>query len=418
MGARFFISLLGFDIVMLLAGGADSLVLLRDADALLHSLFAGISDLAYFLVLASFLLYLAAYAAGRGPISLWPTRIGVAIACAYGVLWFVSDFTGIIYVQDETGTVPGPLYWVGQVGGYLVGILALYTTLRYRRHFQTIELLSFLLFVFVPLIGSLFRPLVSDITLMPILITLSVVVIKTFVQLGQDRLLEQQMAENANLRFNVAVSQIRPHFIYNALTAIRSLCDMDSEAYLAVTSFSGFLRGSLDVLESRECIPFETELETVRNYLYIEQLRFQNKISVVWDIRDKDFNLPACSLQVLVENAVRHGIRGSEGGSGELRIRTEARDGCHVVRVEDDGDGFDPESIAGLVGAAGVLRPSTVAERGEGAARQGGVGLKSLAQRLATMCDGRLEIDSAPGRGCRATILIVEGGSYEHTARR
>ena len=82
------------------------------------------------------------------------------------------------------------------------------------------------------------------------------------------------------------LSQIQPHFLYNSLGVIYSLCATDPEAARkAIKRFSDFLRGNMDSLKNREPIPFEAELNHVMNYLYLEQQRFGDKLQVIYQIK-------------------------------------------------------------------------------------------------------------------------------------
>ena len=76
----------------------------------------------------------------------------------------------------------------------------------------------------------------------------------------------------------VMVSQIRPHFMYNALSSIAILCKLDpATAYEATVTFSKYLRGNMDSINQTAAIPFEKELEHTRLYLDLEKLRFEKR---------------------------------------------------------------------------------------------------------------------------------------------
>ena len=196
--------------------------------------------------------------------------------------------------------------------------------------------------------------------------------------------LERQLVES---RIAVSLSQIRPHFLYNMLTGIQTLCsDEPAKAELALGDFVAFLRGNLDSLTNLVPIPLVRELEHVRHYLALERMRFGDRLRVIWRLTAADFTLPALSVQPLVENAVRWGMR--ESGV-TVTIASEATDQAHVLTVTDDGRGFtlsDPH-------------PSKHA-------RGSGVALASIRTRLADMCGGSLSIVSEPGKGTRVTIRI------------
>lgn len=199
----------------------------------------------------------------------------------------------------------------------------------------------------------------------------------------------KQRIENESLKSKILLAQIKPHFIYNSLTLIRSLLDEPEKAEEALNHFAGFLRGSVDMLEETVCISASREIQTVDDYLYLQKQRFGDSLRVVTDYRDTGFFLPPFTLQVLVENAVIHGIRNTAGGSGTVVIRSYEADGFHVIEVEDDGNGLPPE-----------IRQER--EQKE----QTHVGLKNIERRLDLMCHGTLTIQNKTGQGTIATIRI------------
>ncbi len=201
-------------------------------------------------------------------------------------------------------------------------------------------------------------------------------------------------AENAlaEQRKATMMSQIQPHFIYNTMNTIYGLCDVDvEEAKRAIHDFSGYLRKNFESLEKKAPVPFEQELEHVRFYLSIQQARFGEDLQVEYRIGFTDFRVPALSVQPLVENAVKHGIRSREG-KGRVTISTRVTgNSCEVV-VEDDGIGFDPEA--------------TLREEEKDTAGRIHVGIRNVKERVETMCSGKLKIESAPGKGTRAVISV------------
>ncbi len=202
----------------------------------------------------------------------------------------------------------------------------------------------------------------------------------------RERERESLMAEE---RIRILHDQIQPHFIYNALTGIYYGMDENiPQSKKALKSLAGYLRGSLDVLDERDNVKFEKELDTVRCYLEVEAFRFDDQVSFEVDARDTDFLLPAFSLQTLVENAVRHGIRKKDPPEGCVRIRSWFDDGMHRVEIEDDGIGFDVEKARDKDGVH--------------------IGLVNTEKRLELMCGGTMEVESEQGVGTRIVLSIPE----------
>ena len=116
-------------------------------------------------------------------------------------------------------------------------------------------------------------------------------------------------------------------------------------------------------------------------------MRFEDKLTVQYDIRCESFTLPPLTLQPIVENAVRHGVRGNSEGRGEVTISARETPGCYEIVVTDNGPGFNPE------------------EQPENSGRSH-IGIRNVRERLAVMCDGELAIQSAPGAGTAVTITL------------
>lgn len=195
-------------------------------------------------------------------------------------------------------------------------------------------------------------------------------------------------------RIAIMLSQIQPHFLYNALIVIKQLCDIDpKEAKIAVVQFSKYLRANMDSLKSRRPIRFEKELDHVQNYLALEKKRFGDRLNVVYDIQESNFVLPTLSLQPLVENAVRYGVmRRSNGGTVTISTLREAD---HVlVVVTDDGVGYDPMQV-----------------QYDGRSH---IGIENVRSRLKALCDGSMTIESTPGKGTRVTLHIPVFSATTH----
>lgn len=202
----------------------------------------------------------------------------------------------------------------------------------------------------------------------------------------QERKIKEQEEELASTRIAILLSQIQPHFIFNSLSAIETLCKKDAdEAAEALDHLSEYLKGSMAGLTEKKKILFEHELHHVQNYLYIEQKRFGNRLGIVYDIREKGFLIPALTVQPMVENAVRHGIcQKLEGGC--LTIRTYADATNWIIEVEDNGVGFQVEDLEQMGGNH--------------------VGVSNVRSRLKMMCDGELEIKSVQGEGTKVRMMI------------
>ena len=203
-----------------------------------------------------------------------------------------------------------------------------------------------------------------------------------------DRFYRQEQ-ENTQLKTEIMLTQIQPHFLYNTLGAIQSLCRTDPKAAdKAIAKFSRYLRGNMDSLTQRGAIPFERELQHTRLYLELEQLRYEDALTVEYNLETTDFSLPTLTLQPLAENAVRHGVRRNADGRGTVTVQTRAYPDRIEVSVTDDGPGFDPLALPD-----------------DGHSH---IGLMNVRQRLQT-ANGRLAIESSDS-GTRAVIVLPKEG--------
>ena len=152
-------------------------------------------------------------------------------------------------------------------------------------------------------------------------------------------------AELAALR-----ARIRPHFLFNTLTAIAALCDIDPrKAQSAVVRVSHLMRRHIDV-EETSLILAESELDYVRTYSEIQLMRFGSKAQVLYEVPtiNGELRLPAFSIQTLVENAFQHGIE-KKSGQGTVRIVIRDRPNYFWCAVIDDGAGMTLEELGTCV---------------------------------------------------------------------
>lgn len=250
------------------------------------------------------------------------------------------------------------------------------------------ELAGFACYIVLPVVAGAVQLSHYGIALMSPFISCAVLLVFLGVQADRRQMLKRRERELADARADIMMSQIKPHFLYNSLTAIRELCLTDPrEAAFAITDFSRFLRDSMASLTSRDPVPFDDELRHVETYLNLEKRRFGKRLDVVYDIRARAFEVPPLSIQVLAENAVKHGVaKRAEGG--RIVISACEVDGGFEVVVADDGVGF--EAV-----------PSE-----EGACL--GVGMSNVRMRLASQ-GGSLSVESEVGCGTRVRVFVPGG---------
>lgn len=196
--------------------------------------------------------------------------------------------------------------------------------------------------------------------------------------------LETQVAQ---ARLGALKAQLQPHFLFNTLNAIVVLVRQQKgqQAEETLARFSDLLRAVLANMEAQE-VTLARELEYLRLYLSIEQLRFSDRLRVDIEVEPEllDAAVPHMGLQPIVENAIRHGI-GQRATSGVIEIRAaRVGDSLHLT-VRDEGPGF------GAAGAGGSK-----------------LGLASTRARLKQLYGDASELrtGSGPAGGALVTMIL------------
>jgi len=149
-------------------------------------------------------------------------------------------------------------------------------------------------------------------------------------------------------------SQLNPHFIFNSLNSIRALVDENPDkSKLSITQLSNIMRKSLDTDQSR-LISFKQELETVKDYLSLEDVRYEERLHTSIDIdrSSYQFNVPPMMIQTLVENGIKHGVSKLKEG-GELQLKTEVRHENLNIEIRNSGQ-YTPGNTGKKVGGLGI----------------------------------------------------------------
>jgi two-component system sensor histidine kinase YesM len=217
-------------------------------------------------------------------------------------------------------------------------------------------------------------------------------------QLISDIIEEQKALRRAELEITIA--QINPHFLYNTLNTINSLAVMGKTAQVSETikALGDFYKSSLN--NGEDLITLEKELESIRSYNYIQQLRYAGMFKMEYDIPQEALpvRVPKMILQPLVENAIYHGIRMSVEEDGLILIKAWATGSDLRIEVTDNGNGMTEERLAEV--------------------RTGkSIGLGATMRRIAIICGEGSEftINSTLGEGTTVSIKMTRGLSYAET---
>lgn len=322
-------------------------------------------------------------------IESWKMWIRIVLGIILITIYIISIYTGRLIAVSPNGSLfSSPLYLLllaaSSIGCIFNAVIILHDdTLG---NVDTILLLGHMLVPTPLIVLDLFNETCFGYLGM----AFSVAIVFLGIDLLQgERLLEQevtlahQQEELTRQKTQIMLSQIQPHFIYNTLATIDFYCETDpKEAQKMIQYFSRYLRTNMDSINSEELIPFKKELEHIKCYLWIETVRYDDRLQVEYDIQCDDFFIPPLAVQPLVENAVRHGVRSRREG-GTVTISSWREGSTIYVSVRDNGTGFNPEEV-----------------KNDGKSH---IGMNNVAQRLRSLCDAELVVDS----GSDGTIVTI-----------
>lgn len=219
---------------------------------------------------------------------------------------------------------------------------------------------------------------------------------------------QQKEIELNRAQLDALLMQLQPHFLFNTLHSVSALIDWDKKAaQKMITQLGDMLRQVLQN-EDRHIVSVAEEIQFLRNYLAIEQVRFQDRLIADFDIAPDTVGaqIPNLLLQPLVENALKHGLANTvENGRLDLRIRRREEQAGFPeleISIKDNGIGFDP------------LERNIEANHG--------LGLMNVEKRLQRHYPEhyRFEVRSSPGSGCLINIHIplipmLDAGKSNHS---
>lgn len=300
----------------------------------------------------------------------------------------LTYFTGWVFTVNDAGFYErGKHIIISNIPALFMLLTVLFAFLKYGN--STRRKLTACSYTILPIIATLLQLCFYGISFIYFTISVCMLLMYSniYVTRGTDTLTRDR--DLTEKRFQIMYSQIQPHFLYNSLTSIMNIKGNPQETVDAIADFGKYLRGNLETLSCKRAIPFRAEFEHLEIYVDLEKRRFKKKMNVVYDIQDNHFFLPSLTIQMLVENAVRHGITMKEEG-GTIIVRTYCDDTAHYVYIEDDGVGFNTE----------ILEEDNEC-----------IGISNVRSRLADMVNGKLEIESTIGVGTRVLITIPRAKS-------
>ncbi|MBR2764679.1 MAG: histidine kinase [Blautia sp.] len=319
----------------------------------------------------------------------WKNPLFIAVMtlwAVYFVLLVYTQFTTVIYSIGADGIYRrGPLYPLLLIPPAAIMLLNLLGLLQMREKLTRRQFYAMFVYLAAPLAGMILQIFYYGLLLVAYGTIAGALAMFVFILSEQMNTSIRQARENAEKEFDLKVLQMRPHFIYNAMTSIYYLVDTDPQAAKeTIRDFSQYLHRNFSAVVKTEQVPFEEELAHTRAYLAIEQVRFGDRLKVVYDMPHTVFCLPPLTLEPIVENAVKHGMD-PDCEPLCILIRTRATDDGSEITIENNGadlKAMEPDSD--------------------------GVGLSSVRKRLELMCGGTLRIRPREGGGAVATMWIPD----------
>lgn len=301
----------------------------------------------------------------------------------------VNVFTGIFFTA-ESGVYLRSGTMILSQGYQFVMFLAIFLVTVTNKKLNRREKIAFALYCLLPFTAIIMQNVFKGYAIAYASIIVAIEVLFFFVNVQKNIDLAKEEEKNKEARIKLMLSQIKPHFVYNSLSAISTLIPLEPEqAQAALDDFTEYLRHNLASLTETRLIPFENELRHVKTYVSLEKLRFGDRIRADFDVRTTDFCVPPLSIQPIVENAIKHGIlQKLEGGTLWVSVYETAD--AFVVEVTDDGVGFCPSEID--------------LDANEH------FGIANIKYRIETVGNGKMSIESEVRKGTHVTVFFHKEG--------
>ena len=321
------VMLLFWDIIGWLIDGKPSMYLLNNA--LNYYLYGSV-----LLIIAAYWLYLREMYREHPREMKAMTKI-TWITLAAGMALIVSNvFTGALFTIDPDTSVytRSDTFYLSSAAPVVMILVSITAIVKFEADpRRKIVLLTYIL---IPLVAMFVQLFTYGSSLQYFAMMFSVVLMYVNIHLGRSTELINNEIKMSKQRASVMVSQIQPHFLYNALTAIMNIKGNPPETRDAIADFGHYLRKNLDSISQNHPIPLERELDHVETYLTLRQLKYGDRIHVRMELDDQGFFIPPYTVKIILESAIEynvvHGVRDLD-----IMIRTDSTDRDHVLIISD-----------------------------------------------------------------------------------
>lgn len=374
--------LLAAFVMMLLEGFAWLVLLSHDVWFRFAAMLAAIVFFVFLGLFTRYVYYLLRLRSG----TIYRLVQMIDLFCAAAVVLVAANFIHPFFYDFRTLRFLHPVGAAAVIllGGTVLAVNCVWL-IKYRERIGWYQVALLVPISVAPVLAFLLRIWVGNLQTFYMLIAFAL--IANYVRLNANLFVnyKKQQEKLRNLQIRSTTERMKPHYIYNVLTSIYYLCDTDpKQAQQAVGTFSDYLRGVLENLDTGELIEFSEELHTIKSYLELEQMRFEDRFKVHYDIQTESFLLPPFTVQPLVENAIKHGVETSEQ-VGEIVIESRETPEHYVVVVRDNGKGFDVEHFQQT---------------------KSNFGLRYIQKLLDMTVGGKLTLESTVGVGTTVTLRI------------
>ena len=297
----------------------------------------------------------------------------------YAALLVITQFTTLIYyINDDNVYMRGPYYPILLIPALLLMLFNMIGLYRRRKKLTSKEQHAFWAYLIIPAIATLVQMVSYGLHMIVLGTTVSAIVMFVYILDDQSGKADDAATELKEQSLRIRTLQMRPHFLYNTMSNIYYLCELDpKKAQKVVGDFTVYLRNNFSAVATNKLIPFEKELEHATAFLDVVKARYEDFLFVEYDIPYTSFLIPPLTLEPIVENAVKHGLD-PELPPLHVWIRTRQTESGVEIIVENSGADLTPEDMILINGDSVNDEPH--------------IGLDNVSDRLKALCGGTVEI--------------------------
>ena len=319
--------LLFWDIVGWLIDGKPDLYFLNNA--LNYYLYASL-----LLIFAAFWLYLRElYKVHRKSIRRMTNLIEITLIAGFALLVMNVD-DGILFTVDPDTSVyeNSDTAFLSAIAPIVMIAICVAAILRFETYHRRKNVL--LTYILIPLVAIIIQMFVYGVSLLYFAMMFSIVLMYVNIYLERSIELLKNETKMSRQRAAVMVSQIQPHFLYNALTAIMNIRGNPPDTRDAIADFGRYLRRNLDSISQNNPVPIVRELDHTETYLSLRKLKYGDRIDVQFDLDDTGFFIPPFTIKIILERAIEYNV---VRGQLDLKMRlcTRSTEREHILVISN-----------------------------------------------------------------------------------